>query len=834
MGTNAAVSGGSFVSRDASEEVALEDVFAFIILLDPKLPTDTLTNVEKCRIFSTFDELRACAAGTGPSVQSKPVVILSSDAPPGPDHLRIAVAAHWKHGGKYVISRVRCRYLAKTGELELEPVADLEMHRLTLLPSVLSMPVSEALLPSSQLLLFVPSDEFTVCVAEAPPSEEELARLAAVYKRENQTPAELERLASTGALNHVVLGRLDVREHPTLANLITARVSDYRQLNTALRSRDFAVPAVERVISLMERSAEDLIYQPETSGAFLAALSKRSDILLKLRFSALESFIALSRQSCKADEIATNLALIANELCRSDPKLISPLFEFFANSLSPEALNATYCFAAAEFLEVEEHCIRLAQSMHRFGDETILALLLAHLYRAQPRWLGKRSLARCFQPLLTSPLLPALTSQVGEKAVASIQAWLSVADQFGSAVRAGDRALAKEILRRSDELAKIDFKRWLNGLRGLAYELHRMALPLSELNVPSMQDLTGRKLAAVVFGDRKSLESMRTAGELSTREDLNAVALNLMGDNRMLNDIIVGKFLNSPFSPLEVEGDTVIEVFRNAQKMLASQEKLDGPLVSVIMSAYNPDVELMEISLRSVAAQTWKNVETFIVDDASDSSSQAAIMKLASTYNHVKVIRVDENAGPYFGRNLALRQAKGEFIAIQDADDWSHPQRLAAQIDYLLHTPEARVVATEHMRINRAGHVSLEGQFRTFGHGPATSVFRAEIFDQIGGFAAIRSRGDLEMHERVAAYYGCQANALLPFPMALCFADSRTLSHQMAARRAEHLHLFRTNRSNRTAMNSLFRDGIPLRSAHQTPVPMMLRAPDESSRSKSG
>jgi glycosyltransferase involved in cell wall biosynthesis len=245
------------------------------------------------------------------------------------------------------------------------------------------------------------------------------------------------------------------------------------------------------------------------------------------------------------------------------------------------------------------------------------------------------------------------------------------------------------------------------------------------------------------------------------------------------------------------------------------------------MSAYNPDIDLMEISLGSIANQTWKNIEIFIVDDASDRSAQTAIKELAATYDHVKVIRIDVNSGPYFGRNLALLQAKGEFIAFQDADDWSHPQRIAAQLDYLLRTPEARVVATEHMRINRAGRVSLEGQFKTFGHGPATSVFRAEIFDQIGGFAAIRSRGDVEMHERVAAYYGCQANALLPFPMALCFADSGTLSHQTAARRAQHLHLFRTNRSSRIAMHSLFRDGVPLRSAHQTPVPMMLRAPED-------
>src|SRR5687768_10698399 len=101
METNAAPSAGSFVSHETSGTIALDDAVAFILLLDPKVTPDTLANVEKCRIFSTFEELRACTAPAGPHVQSKPVIILSSDAPPRPDHLETAVAAHWKHGGRY-------------------------------------------------------------------------------------------------------------------------------------------------------------------------------------------------------------------------------------------------------------------------------------------------------------------------------------------------------------------------------------------------------------------------------------------------------------------------------------------------------------------------------------------------------------------------------------------------------------------------------------------------------------------------------------------------------------------------------------------------------------
>jgi hypothetical protein len=293
----------------------------------------------------------------------------------------------------------------------------------------------------------------------------------------------------------------------------------------------------------------------------------------------------------------------------------------------------------------------------------------------------------------------------------------------------------------------------------------------------------------------------------------------------MLNDLISEKFFSTPLMPFKIEGRTAREVFKNAGHFRSPLSPIDGPLVSVIMSAYNPDVELMKVSLESIAAQTWRNIEVFIVDDASDEQMRTAIEELAASSNNVVLLRMDVNSGPYVGRSLAIQQAKGEFIAIQDADDWSHPQRFGAQVDFLLRTPQARAVTTEHIRINRAGHVSLEGEFRAFGYGPMTSMFRADVFEQVGDFAAIRSRGDVEMRERIAGYYGHQANATLPLPMALCFADSATLSHSTTARMAEHLQLFRTNISRRPAMNSLLRDGIPLSAAHQVPVPVRLRAP---------
>lgn len=810
-----------------SEQVSIEDAVAFILRLDPDVAINTLDNVGNCRVLSSFDDLRACTAGAGPCVQSKPVIILSRDVQTRRDHLVAAVASHWQYGGKYVLSRVKCSYLSKTGKLQVEPVLKLEMHRIALLPCILTMPVREALLAHSQLLLFVPSDEFTVCIPQMSLSREEIRRLEHVYRPEFQTPVQFERLAKMGALNHSVLRRLPVRMHWPLTHLITSRLADYRQLNLDLESRNFSKSTIEATISLIKRLEDDLLYLREKLNEFLVSLSRRTDILLQLEVRTIESYIALSRQCSRAGEIANNLSLTADSLCRIDHELIAPLFEFLASNLSPEELNAAYCFAAAHLDDEPERCVRLAQSMRKFGHETSLGLLLVNLYKTKPSWLQKPKVLRSFQPLLSLPILHALASQVGEETVSSMRALINITERFRDAVRAGDRLLARQILRNEEELAKVDFLPWMNSLRSLSYELREMALPVADLKMPGIHNLSWQRLAAIRFFDREVIEAMRASGALNTRDDLNAAALSVAGDNTMLNKIILEKFASARLVPMEVEGETASEVFINAATSTRNFEKIHGPLISVIMSAYNPDLELMKIALDSIRDQTWRNIEVIIVDDASDGPAETAVRKLAATYNNVELIRVAVNSGPYIGRNLAIQRARGDFIAIQDADDWSHPQRFAAQINLLLNTPEARAVTTGHIRINRAGDVALESHFRVFGNGPMTSVFRAEVFQQIGSFAAIRSRGDLEMRGRVAAYYGYQANAALPLPMALCYADSRTLSHSMKTQKDDHIKLFHNNVFHIPDMTSLFRDGLPLTTAHQTPVPIMLRPPHE-------
>ena len=70
--------------------------------------------------------------------------------------------------------------------------------------------------------------------------------------------------------------------------------------------------------------------------------------------------------------------------------------------------------------------------------------------------------------------------------------------------------------------------------------------------------------------------------------------------------------------------------------------------------------------------------EAIIVNDASPDKTQAIAEKLAADDSRVRVFRLEKNGGPAAARNTGMAHARGEWIAILDADDAYTPRRLEA------------------------------------------------------------------------------------------------------------------------------------------------------------
>lgn len=117
------------------------------------------------------------------------------------------------------------------------------------------------------------------------------------------------------------------------------------------------------------------------------------------------------------------------------------------------------------------------------------------------------------------------------------------------------------------------------------------------------------------------------------------------------------------------------------------------PLISVIMANFNGAPHLAT-AVQSVLAQSHQNLELILVDDASTDLSPSVIAELAHTDARIRTIVLDHNGGPGHARNAALEQARGEWVAIVDADDQIHPERFERLL-HVARTAGADIVADD-------------------------------------------------------------------------------------------------------------------------------------------
>ena len=113
------------------------------------------------------------------------------------------------------------------------------------------------------------------------------------------------------------------------------------------------------------------------------------------------------------------------------------------------------------------------------------------------------------------------------------------------------------------------------------------------------------------------------------------------------------------------------------------------PRVTVVMAVYNAAPFLRE-AIGSVLSQTWRDFELIVVDDASTDDSPEVLLCFDDP--RIRIIRHLANLGASLSRNDALAAARGELIAIMDADDVCAPERLARQVEFLDANPAVGVV----------------------------------------------------------------------------------------------------------------------------------------------
>ena len=169
----------------------------------------------------------------------------------------------------------------------------------------------------------------------------------------------------------------------------------------------------------------------------------------------------------------------------------------------------------------------------------------------------------------------------------------------------------------------------------------------------------------------------------------------------------------------------------------------DHGLVSVLMSVYN-GASTLEKAAASVLTQTYRDLELILCDDASTDDTWRIMQRIAAQDARATIFQNKTNLGLGASLNECLSRARGEYIARQDADDISDPDRIERTMDFLLSSgapyaacgvrvfDDTGVWSTRQYPQKITKHIIA--QKNPFFH--PTMIFRRAVLESVNGYRA--------------------------------------------------------------------------------------------------
>lgn len=219
-------------------------------------------------------------------------------------------------------------------------------------------------------------------------------------------------------------------------------------------------------------------------------------------------------------------------------------------------------------------------------------------------------------------------------------------------------------------------------------------------------------------------------------------------------------------------------------------------MISVIIPLYNKEKSVYK-TLQSVCEQTYTDMEILVVDDGSTDKSAAFAASYPDT--RIRIIR-KENGGVCSARNRGIREAKGEYVALLDADDLWDKEYLAEQVKMIADFSEAAMWGINFAEMSEGKLVRkldtalpegfrgyVENYFQMQGRVSdlfcsSSVVIRKEVFDKVGMFdERLKYSEDNDMWWRIIATYPVAFYDR--YMVFYCYdAENRALSHKMLLR----------------------------------------------------
>lgn len=220
---------------------------------------------------------------------------------------------------------------------------------------------------------------------------------------------------------------------------------------------------------------------------------------------------------------------------------------------------------------------------------------------------------------------------------------------------------------------------------------------------------------------------------------------------------------------------------------------MKAPKVTVLMAVHNAESYLRQ-AVESILNQSFDDFELLIYDDASQDQSVEIVQSFKDS--RIRTVLNPVNQGHPRVRNLCMQIARGEYIAVLDADDIAHRDRLRIQTDFLDRNRGISLVGSPYEIIDESGRVvgiqklySDELSIKwglllgnRFGH--STVMFRLNDVLAVGGYdGTLPFAADFELWVRLATR---SRLANLAFPVTQYRVHSQNATHTVRSATKEN------------------------------------------------
>jgi len=190
-----------------------------------------------------------------------------------------------------------------------------------------------------------------------------------------------------------------------------------------------------------------------------------------------------------------------------------------------------------------------------------------------------------------------------------------------------------------------------------------------------------------------------------------------------------------------------------------------NPKVSVLMPAYNAEKYVGE-AIKSILNQTFRDFEFIIIDDCSTDKTWEIIQEHAKKDNRIIIFKNEKNLKLSLSLNKGINFCNSKYVARMDADDWSYPDRLEKQFNFMENNPEIGIsggamnVCDELLNIKSTRRYNLsdiEIRKKIFRYSPFSHplvIFKREVFNKVGSYDTnFNPAEDYELYFRVGEFY---------------------------------------------------------------------------------